>query len=238
MGYGRTAAKWAWRDLHRSRSRSVFLLLAMAVSVASISGVRSAANIARAALHRDSRAWLAGDLAVTTGEPLDDQQIATLDALRPRGIQWTLVTTALTMGASGASPDVSLLAVKAVDPARYPFYGVLAMRPAGPLSGVLRPDATVVSPDALARFHLRLGDSLLIGGASFRVAGVIEAEPDRFSGITALGVRCLISQEGYRRSGLARWGTPPGCASCSGCLKAPIARPCAASSASCFPKGT
>ena len=205
MGYWRAAAKWAWRDLQLSRARPAFLIAAMAVSVASIGGVRSAADVARAALHRESRSWLAGDLAAVTGEPLDEQQIAALQQMRSRGIEWTVVTTALTMGASTQSPDPSLMAVKAVDPWRYPFYGALAIEPAEALSAALRADTAILSKDALAQFHLHLGDEIRIGGTTFRVAAAIAREPDRFAG-TPLNVRCLLSDQGFERSGIARSG--------------------------------
>lgn len=206
MGYGRAAARYAWRDMQLSRARPAFLLAAMAVSVASIGGVRSAANVARSALDRQSRSWLGGDLAVTTGDPLEPEQIQALDRLRAKGIEWTLVTTSLTMGASSQSPDPSVIAIKAVDPAHYPLYGALTIQPPEALSTALGPHAAVVSQDALARFHLHLGGDLQLGAARFRVTAVIQAEPDRFSGVSALGVRCLLSHEGMEGSGIARSG--------------------------------
>ena len=206
MGYWHAAAAFAWRDLQWSRARTVFLVGAMAVSVASIDGVRSAANVTRSALQRESRAWLAGDLGVETGEALDEEQVDALNRMRSRGIDWTVVTTALTMGASDQSPGASLLAVKAVDPARYPFYGALTLEPAQALSIALRPDTAVVSKDALERFHLRIGDQILIGAAKFRISAAIAAEPDHFSGVTAMGVRCLLSERAFERSRIARSG--------------------------------
>jgi putative ABC transport system permease protein len=188
-----------------SRARRTLLVVAMAVSVACISGVRGAANVARSALVRESRAWLGGDLAVTTGESLDQQQIDDLSGIGP-GVEWTAVTTTLTMGASDQSPDASLMAVKAVDPAYYPFYGALVLDPAQTLSAALHSDTVAVSRDALTRFHVRLGDSILVGGTNFRISAVIVSEPDRFSGVTALGVRCLLSRQAFERSGIARSG--------------------------------
>ena len=206
MGHWRSTAAFAWRDLRWSRARAGFLVVAMTVSAASISGVRGAANIARSALGRESRSWLAGDLAVSTGEPLDDVQREALDRMRAQGIQSTEVTTALTMGGSAQSPNASLLAVKAVDPGRYPFYGALLLAPPLPLSKALQPDTAALSKDAMAQFHLRLGDRIRIGEAQFRVSAVIAAEPDRFSGATILGVRCLLSRPAFERSGVARSG--------------------------------
>src|ERR1700679_1488498 len=96
--------KLAWRDLRLSRARCVFIVAAMAVGMASMGGVRSAAGIARNALQRESRAWLGGDLAVTTGNSLDPEQLEALGRMRETGIEWTLLATAVTMASSDESP--------------------------------------------------------------------------------------------------------------------------------------
>ncbi len=198
--------KLAWRDLRLSRARCVFIIAAMAAGMASMGGVRSAAGIARNALHRESRAWLGGDLAVTTGNSLDEEQLEALGRMRQTGIEWTLVATAATMASSDESPDASLLVVKAVDPAVYPFYGAVGVKPQQTLAAALGPDRVVVSEDVLSRFHVGPGGTLRIGGQRFRISAVIQSEPDRFGGITALGTRCILSREGYERSGIARSG--------------------------------
>src|SRR5271163_3045670 len=87
----RMAARVAWRDLLGWPGRSAFLALTMAISVASISGVRGAAKVGRETLQGDSRAWLAGDVGVDTIEPVDETQADALDSARSSGSRWTLV---------------------------------------------------------------------------------------------------------------------------------------------------
>jgi len=55
---------------------------------------------------------------------------------RREGIDWTIVTSTLTVGASHQSPDPVLIEVKAVDPAVYPFYGAATLGAAARISGV------------------------------------------------------------------------------------------------------
>ena len=198
--------KLAWRDLRLSRARCAFIVAAMAAGMASMGGVRSAAGIARNALQRESRVWLGGDLCVTTGDSLEEEQLEALGRMRRTGIEWTLVATAATMASSDESPDASPLVVKAVDPAVYPFYGAVVVKPRQTLAAALGPDRAVVSEDVLSRFHVGPGGALRIGAQRFRISAVIQSEPDRFGGITALGTRCILSQEGYERSGIARSG--------------------------------
>ena len=71
----RPAARIAIRDLRGSLARSGLIAATLAIAVASIAGVHSAANAARDALDGDSRAWLAGDIGVDTIEPVNQHQV-------------------------------------------------------------------------------------------------------------------------------------------------------------------
>lgn len=158
-------------------------------------------------LSRGSRQWLAADVSVSLENVLDQDQIAHLDQLRASGIDWTLVTSAMSSAASENSPDSTFAIVKAVDPARYPYYGRLVLNPAKSLPAVLTPDTTVVSEDVLSRLGVGIGDQIRIGAQVFRIAAAIRSEPDRFSGIPGAGMRCILSRQGYARSGIARGGS-------------------------------
>ncbi len=102
LHFCRTALRLAWRDLANSRTRTALITTAIALSVASISGVRGAADAARQALSGDSRNWLAADLCVDTRDPLVQEQASQLDQLKQGGVDWTLIKTALTHGFFGA----------------------------------------------------------------------------------------------------------------------------------------
>jgi predicted lysophospholipase L1 biosynthesis ABC-type transport system permease subunit len=204
LQFWRTGTRLAWRDLRNAPVAPALIIVAVALSIASITGVRGAADVARQALQGDSRSWLASDLCVDTRDPLVEEQANSLDEMKRSGIEWTLLETALSMAASGQSPDPGWIAVKAVDPAVYPFYGALRLSPAMQLTAALRADTTAVSSDVLARFQLGLGDTIQIGGQPFRIVATIAAEPDRFSDELGIGMRSLLSQEGYQRTGIAR----------------------------------
>jgi putative ABC transport system permease protein len=206
LRFWRIAERLAWRDLRRSPLRSAFIMLTMALSVASICGVRSAANVARKALQSDSRAWLAGDLGVDTTEPVSDTQVDALDKLKSIGIDWTLVTLASTMAASDQSPDPGFISVKAVDTAAYPFYGKVALNPDRTLKEALHADTLIASQEVLERLQVRVGDTIAVGGERFRIAALIRSDPARFSNDLGLGMRCILSRQGYARLDVDRSG--------------------------------
>lgn len=202
----RSAARLAWRDLRGSPARAVMLVIAMAVSIASASAVYEGASIARQWLGRDSRVWLAGDVAVDTDEPISDAQISALDRMKSSGIDWTMITWTMTMAASGQAPNPVFIGVKAVDPAKYPLYGAVSLAPSGELASALRTDGAVVSDRVLQQLHLKVGDPIRIGAKPFIVTGAIAAEPERRNGIFGWGPRCILSRAGFERIAAAASG--------------------------------
>jgi putative ABC transport system permease protein len=192
--------KLAWKDLRARRGVSILIVVALALSIAGISGVQSAVSVALDALHQGSRASLAGDLSIDTGDVITEKQYEALDDLRKDGIEWTLVTLILTMASSDESPDAVFVAVKAVDPEVYPLYG------GSNLSAELRDDGVIVSENTLRRLHVRVGDPIRIAGKSFHITAVGKAEPEQLLGILDRGLRCILSRENFQRSGIVRGG--------------------------------
>src|SRR6185312_11359548 len=116
----------------------------------------------------------------------------------------------LSMASSPKTFDPLLVSLKAVDPAKYPFYGTVELAPAAALKDVLTPDTVAVADDLLVRLHLKVGDELKLGTRQFRIASVVVNEPDRLSGSFAAGPRILISREGLDASGLLAPGSHAG----------------------------
>ena len=194
------AGKLAWKELRARRGRSALVVIALALSISGISGVRGAVSVALDALHQGSRASLAGDLSIDTGDAISEKQYAALDELRKDGIEWTLVTLILTMAWSDESPDSVFVAVKAVDPQMYPLYG------GAKLDAELRGDGVIVSENTLRRLHVRVGDPIHLAGSTFHITAVGKAEPEQLLGILDRGLRCVLSRDNFRKTGIARAG--------------------------------
>src|SRR5206468_2735666 len=117
------------------------------------------------------------------------------------------VTETVTMVSSAAVPEPVLISVKAVDPKVYPFYGTMKLNPPAPLQDALNRDTIVVSNDLLLRLKVNVGDTVRAGGQDFRIAAVVETEPDRMSGSLNVGPRAMMTREGLDRTGLIRLGS-------------------------------
>src|SRR5271168_3273080 len=120
-----TAARIAWRELRASRAKFVFVLLSVAIGVASLTGVRGFSESFQKALLGDARGLMAADLSARMfrlATPAEDKQ---LDALASKGVQRTDITETVSMASVHGDPVPLLVSLKAVDPSLYPFYGTV-----------------------------------------------------------------------------------------------------------------
>lgn len=195
----RFALRMAWREARASRGRFVFAVVAIAVGVGALSGVRGFNQSVHYTLLAEARTLMGADLVVRlTVEPTPDE-LAFLDSLSQEGIEYTPVTETVSMASSTSQTQPLLSSIKAADLAVYPYYGTLVLDPPiGPPAN----DEVIVSPDMLLRLSVDVGDTVRIGGGDFRVAAVSLSEPDRMTTGFTLGPRALMTPAGFATAGL------------------------------------
>ena len=139
----KTAARIAWRETRASSSKFLFVVLAVAAGVGALSGVQGFSESFRGTLLDESRTVMAADLTARQFVPASPEETAAIDALAKRGVEHTLITETISMAAraqgDGHSVDSVdkdsdaatplLVSIKAVDPARYPYYGAVKLDP-------------------------------------------------------------------------------------------------------------
>ena len=202
-----TAAKIAWRESRASWGKFVFVILAVAAGVGALSGVRGFSGAFRNMLLRDARTLMAADLAVRMYNEPDAREMAALDEIVDRGAERTWITETVSMVSSSSSPRPLMVAVKAVDPAVYPFYGEIELRGADSLRAALESGGVAVTDDLLLRLGVKIGDEVRLGDAEFRIAAVVTVEPDRMTGSFNVGPRMMLSRGSLERSGLMGLGS-------------------------------
>jgi len=204
----RTAGRIAWRETRSSLAKFLFVVLAVAAGVGALSGVRGFSQSFHSMLTKEARTVMAADLAARQFNLPTDQQIAALDGLAAKGVEYTWITETVSMAAA-ASGDATpvLAALKAVDPSKYPYYGELKLQPEMRLIDALKADTVVVGEDLLIRLRLHVGDTVRVGEKSFRIVASIVTEPDRMSASLNIGLRMMMSREAFANSGLMQLGS-------------------------------
>ncbi len=204
------AAAIGWRDLKSAPGKFGFVVLSVAVGVAALVGVRGLSDSYRQSLNAEARSLLAGDLSARMFHgPTDDEsrKIAAIAAQNGGGIRTTWVTETISMASVAQDPAPILVALKAVDPAEYPFYGTAELEPAMPLSTALQGDSAVVADEFLIRLNAHVGDTLRLGGRNFTITAALMQEPDRISAGVSMGPRVMISNAELASTGLLAPGS-------------------------------
>jgi putative ABC transport system permease protein len=198
--------RYALREL-RGGLRGFYVFIAcIALGVMAIAGVGSVAASLGEGLAREGRTLLGGDAAFSLiqREAKPDE----VAFLRSRG----KVSVAATLRAMARTSDgrLALVELKAVD-GSYPMLGELTLDPNMPMADLSaeRDGAFGAAVDStlLARLDLKIGDRVTLGGATFQIRSVVDAEPDKLAGGLGLGPRFLVSEAGLRATGLLQPGS-------------------------------
>ncbi len=202
------AARIAWRELRASRVKFLFVILSVAIGVAALTGVRGFSESFQKELLDQARSIMAADLSARMFRLTTRQEDAKLDALATsKGVERTSVTETVSMASLQGDPVPLLVSLKVVDPAKYPFYGSMVLNPAGDLRSLLTDSTVVVDDNLLVRLRAKVGDTLKIGGEFFKIAAVIEKEPDRLTAGVGLGPRVMMTRAAVDRTGLLQQGS-------------------------------
>jgi putative ABC transport system permease protein len=205
----RRAAAIGWRDLKSAPGKFGFVVLSVAIGVAALVGVRGFSESFRRTLSTEARSLMAGDLTARIfHEPTGDEshKIATVQQ-GIAGTRSTWVAETISMASVPPDPVPLLVSLKAVDPAEYPYYGKAELDPEMPLQQALAGDSAVVADEFLIRLKAHVGQTLRLGGRSFRIAAVLKQEPDRMTAGAGMGPRVMISRSALERTGLLAPGS-------------------------------
>src|SRR5215469_278321 len=203
------AASIAWRDLKSAPGKFAFVVLSVAVGVAALVGVRGFSESFRSTLMNEARSLMAGDLSARVfrrPSSVDSEKLADMEKHIP-GSDLTWVPETLSMASVPPDPVPILVTLKAVDPAKYPFYGTAQLEPQMNLQQALAGDSAVVADEFLVRLNARVGGTLRLGGKNYKIAAVLAQEPDRISAGAGMGPRVMVSRAALENTGLLAAGS-------------------------------
>ena len=201
----RLAVRQTARDFRAGELR--LLIVAVMLAVAALTAVGFFADRINNGLSRDARQMLGGDAIVASDQPAPPTFAA---KARELGLLTATTTSFPSMGRAleaqgGAS---RLVAVKAVSDA-YPLRGRLSVTSgagAPPQSLARAPEvgSVWVDPALLDALSLKIGDPLLLGDASLKIAKIIVIEPDRGAGFMSFAPRVMLNVADLEATGLVQ----------------------------------
>jgi putative ABC transport system permease protein len=172
------------------------LLLALVIGVGSVSTTGFLGDRIKRAMSEQGASFLGADLMVTSPRPIEDWPVPAVESgvLASKPLATSRALEFASMVSRGDAFQLATL--RAVD-ADYPLRGVvrIADRPFEP--GAARPaqpppGAIYVEPSLLPLLSASVGDSVQIGEASFRIAGIVAEEPGQLGGVFGLAPRVFM----------------------------------------------
>jgi putative ABC transport system permease protein len=160
------AITYAWRNLRRGGSRSLFAAFCVAVGVAAVVGMQLLALNISASVDRAPKEANGGDIAIDPiTSPFQRSDIEAVAALKKRGViaDYTITLNGGRNGVKATYGDrTTLISVRGIQTSNYPLYGVFnAATPNVSASSLLRaPTDAVITTDLYDRLHLRIGSQV------------------------------------------------------------------------------
>ena len=196
------ALRLAWRDLRGAKAGLRLLATCLFLGVAALAGIGSLSNAILTGLSERGQVILGGDIQIETA-----QRYATPEELAAFRKLGTLSET-VRMRAMAATPDGAqslLVELKGVD-APYPLYGAFRLAPGALASRPAGMDVAI-APALAERLGRKVGDTIRVGDAQFRIIGLIAEEPDRVGEGFTLGPVVLADKAGIDATGLIQPGS-------------------------------
>ncbi len=195
ISFWRLGWRSLWRDLRSGELR--LLIVAVTLAVASLTAVGFFADRLQGGLQRDALQLLGGDALIASNNPTP----AVFEAkARELGLAVVQTLSFPTMGRATEAKGggIKLVSLKVVEPG-YPLRGSLkiANQPGQPevvTREIPAPGEAWVDAPVLEAVGLQMGDQLLLGNASLRIAKIIVIEPDRGGGFMNFSPRVMINR--------------------------------------------
>lgn len=202
----RPLAALAWRESRFARRRLLLFLSSISLGVAALVATQSfAANLSQG-VRDQSRALLGGDIAVSSNRAFGKRTQALLDSLRGAGNTVALQTSLASMAQLPRTGGTRLAQVRAVEPG-YPFYGEIETAPAGRWPALQSGRNALADPALLVALGARIGDSIAIGSARFRIIGTLEKVPGDVGVASLFAPRIYVPASSLPAMDLVRFGS-------------------------------
>jgi putative ABC transport system permease protein len=196
-----------WRESRTARRRLLLYMSAISLGAAALVAIDSFADNVSRSVREQSRALLGGDLAFRTRRPYTKEQNAIFDSIaRASGALYSHAVTFPSMALVPRTGATRLSQIRAVS-ANYPFYGEITTRPAGRWNELQKGANALVDPALLTALNARVGDSVSLGYARFRIIGTLESVPGTPGVAEIIGPRVFIPERFLPQTQLLVFGS-------------------------------
>ena len=168
----------------------LLFLLTLMLSLATYLSLDSIQQSVNTYINDNQRALVGGDLILSSNQDWPSEVLEQVKTVADTQVVYDYQFNAMLV-----TDEQTLLArVKAVSPA-YPLYGEIELASGKPLWQQLSADSVVVAPEVLKSLNVKVGDSITVGEAQFKISDILIKEPDRPLTAFGFGGRVLMQED-------------------------------------------
>jgi len=196
----------AWRESRFARRRLLLFLSSISLGVAALVATQSFAANLSSGVRDEARAMLGADVALSSNRAFGKRTEILLDSLRRARVPVARTTSFGSMAQVPRTGGTRLAQVRAVEPG-YPFYGVIQTSPAGRWAELHSGRNALIDPALMTALDARVGDSVSVGEARFRITGVLEKVPGDVNVAALFAPPMYIPARYLAETGLLQFGS-------------------------------
>ncbi|MGH7721105.1 MAG: ABC transporter permease, partial [Gemmatimonadaceae bacterium] len=181
----------AWRESRNARKRLLLFMSSISIGVVALVAIDSYSGNVTRSIAEQSKALLGADLTIGSRARFSDTVETLIDSLARAGAGVGRTTSFSSMARVQRTDGTRLVQVRAVTP-EVPFYGHIETLPLGRWSDLQRGRNALVDESLLTALGALIGDSLVLGYASFAIIGTLQNVPGDVGIATAFGPRVYI----------------------------------------------
>jgi putative ABC transport system permease protein len=187
----RFAVTMAWRESRAALGRLWLLTASVSLGVAALVAINSFTDDLRLTVREQARNLLGADLSLGSSARFSERAEAELGRLAGTA-EVSRVVRFAAMAYTPSGSGARLVQVTAIE-GGYPFYGQVETAPAEAWSRLGRDRTVLVDETLLLALSTRVGDTLALGDARFRIDGVVVSAPGDVAVRSAFGPRVFTS---------------------------------------------
>ncbi|HYN82537.1 MAG TPA: FtsX-like permease family protein [Gemmatimonadaceae bacterium] len=196
-----------WRESRSARRRLLLYMSAISLGAAALVAIDSFAGNVDRSVRDQSRALLGGDISFRSRKVFTPAQGAILDSIaRASGATYARVVTFPSMALLSRTGRTRLSQVRGVSE-NYPLYGQITTTPAGQWAALQKGANALVDPSLLVTLGARVGDTLSLGYARFRIIGTLKLVPGTPGVAEIIGPRVFIPEQYLAQTQLLVFGS-------------------------------
>jgi putative ABC transport system permease protein len=210
-----------WRETRASRRRLILLTSAIGIGVGALVAINGFTENLADAVEREARALLGADISIISRRPFSSNVEGLIDSLTqhaaglagcdtspcalPAYRRIARTTEFDAMAFVPRTTGTRLVQVSALE-GPFPYYGTVETDPAEAWDSAQAGRSAIVDPTLLSALDARIGDTLALGEARFRVTGTIIHIPGDVGIQSVLGPRVFIPRKYLEETKLLGFG--------------------------------